>query len=403
MPTTTLAIAAPSFSQVSETFIRDHVCHIAPGSTVLICQDEHRADVLGMRVLPNIPPSWHPPRTLAERIANSATHRWRRYIRRGLSVDDQARLVAFLQEHRPRALMVEFLNHAPSFISAARKAGIPLFAHAHGYEVALMLRDTWEARHARRLFEAAAGIIAPSRFLAERIVTLGCDERKLSVVPCGVDPTKFQPTHREPLRLLAVGRLVEKKAPQHTVAAFAKAKVRHPRATLDWVGDGPLRDDCVRLVARLGVAKAIRFLGAQPHETVLDLMGKASVFVQHSVTARNGDTEGLPVAILEAMSCALPVVASRHSGIPEAVVHGKTGLLVPEHDVDGMATAIDALLDDPEHARAMGEAGRRRVLENFTQKLTATRLRSIFGIGEGLKESGAVMDLSDGEACGSKR
>jgi glycosyltransferase involved in cell wall biosynthesis len=109
-------------------------------------------------------------------------------------------------------------------------------------------------------------------------------------------------------------------------------------------------------------------------------MGKAQAFVQHSVEASDGDCEGLPVAILEAMGHGLPVVSTRHSGIPEAVSDGETGLLVEEHDVDGMADAMCALLEDPARAEAMGRAGRARVEAHFTHEKTAARLREIMGL-----------------------
>ena len=109
-------------------------------------------------------------------------------------------------------------------------------------------------------------------------------------------------------------------------------------------------------------------------------MRMASMFVQHSVTDIDGNTEGLPVAILEAMASGLPVVATRHSGIPEAVIDGKTGILVDEHDVTGMTQAIISLLANPARADAMGKAGRERVLAHFTETQMKHRLRGIMGL-----------------------
>jgi glycosyltransferase involved in cell wall biosynthesis len=109
-------------------------------------------------------------------------------------------------------------------------------------------------------------------------------------------------------------------------------------------------------------------------------MRRAAVFVQHSVTAPDGDTEGLPVGLLEAMAAGLAVVATRHAGIPEAVVEGETGLLVDEHDAAAMAAALVALLRDPERTRRLGAAGRARVLARFTHDHVAARLRDILGL-----------------------
>src|SRR5581483_7170629 len=101
---------------------------------------------------------------------------------------------------------------------------------------------------------------------------------------------------------------------------------------------------------------------------------------QHSITAPDGDTEGLPVSILEAMACSLPVVATRHAGIPEAVEDGVSGFLVAEKDVNGMAIAMADLLENPERAKTMGMAGRERVCQNFTTTRSGERLRFVVGL-----------------------
>ncbi|TIW49178.1 MAG: glycosyltransferase family 4 protein, partial [Mesorhizobium sp.] len=129
------------------------------------------------------------------------------------------------------------------------------------------------------------------------------------------------------------------------------------------------------LVEQENLADRVIFHGYRSTEFVQGMMQNAAVFVQHSVTARNGDMEGLPVSILEAMASALPVVATRHSGIPEAVVDGETGVLVEEHDIKSTAEALASLLADTRRAARMGDAGRRRVLDHFTQRHTRDRLR----------------------------
>ena len=109
-------------------------------------------------------------------------------------------------------------------------------------------------------------------------------------------------------------------------------------------------------------------------------MAQAVMFVQHSVISKQGDTEGLPVGILEAMASGLPIVSTRHAGIPEAVTDGETGLLVDEHDVDGMANAMDKLLSNPSLKKSMGMAGRKRVIEHFSAKQEIHRLRQVLGL-----------------------
>ena len=208
----------------------------------------------------------------------------------------------------------------------------------------------------------------------------GCPEEKLHVSPCGVDPDRFIPAAGLPHRIVAVGRLVDKKAPHLTIAAFASVARRFPEARLDIIGTGSLEGRCRKAIARHDVHGRVILHGVQPHSEVARLMQQASLFVQHSVTASDGDVEGMPVGILEAMASGLPVVATRHAGIAESVVQGETGLLVDEGDVEGMATAIAECLADPERAMAMGTAGRARVLEHHTHATVRDRLRAIMGL-----------------------
>ena len=192
--------------------------------------------------------------------------------------------------------------------------------------------------------------------------------------PCGVDVGEFEPGDPVPGLVVSVGRFVDKKAPDLTLLAFSKALARVPDARLVMIGDGPLRPAVGRLIAALGLEQQVRLEDSCSHAEVAELMKTASVFVQHSVIASDGDREGTPVALLEASAAGVPVVATRHEGIAEVVVHGETGLLVEEGDVDGMGDAIAELLLDPARARALGQAARRRVEDRYSME------RSIDGL-----------------------
>jgi glycosyltransferase involved in cell wall biosynthesis len=351
-----LCIAAQQFNAASETFIRSHVRTLAPGETVLLCRDGAGADALGCPMLGDIDP-WVPPHTLGERVVNAVRHRWRVYIEPAIQGESRKRIVAFLDAHRVTALLAEYGPMGCLLVGACRDAAIPLYVHFHGYDASSLLRAPHQLRHYHALFRAAAGVVAPSRFLAAKLAAIGCPEEKLHIGPYGVDTLRFRPGTRMPGRIVAVGRLVEKKAPGATITAFARIAKRFPNARLDIVGDGPLRDRCIALINTLGLDGRISLHGAQANERVAELMQSASLFVQHSVTAEDGDTEG--------------------SGIPEIVRHGTTGLLVAEHDVTGMADAMAELIGNPARAAAMGVSGRSRVLARFTTEHARDRLRAI--------------------------
>ena len=162
-----------------------------------------------------------------------------------------------------------------------------------------------------------------------------------------------------------------KKGPLQTVQAFARlvARLDEPlrsRAELLIVGEGPLQDQLQELVDDQQLSGQVQLLGLRSPQQIADLMRSARGFVQHSVVAPDGDSEGNPVAVMEAQLSGLPVVATRHAGIPEVVLDGDTGLLVEEEDVEAMAQAMGRLLLEPEFAARLGAAGRRRVANGFT-------------------------------------
>lgn len=167
---------------------------------------------------------------------------------------------------------------------------------------------------------------------------------------------------------MAVGRFTDKKAPYYTILAFHAIAQQFPQAKLLMAGDGVLKSTCQNLVRHLGLQEQVVFLGVIDHQRYRELLAESLAFVQHSITAANGDMEGTPVAILEASAAGLPVVATRHAGIPDVVLHEKTGLLCNEHDVEGMANNMARLLNNSTEAQQMGQAGKQRILKHFNMQ-----------------------------------
>ena len=377
-----LIIAAPTFDLPSETFVRNHVRTIAPGDTALLCFSERGTAGFKLPALTGLRSGWRSQEPLQRRLLNVLYNRWSNHVRPGLLRGHRQRLLAFFGQIRPTAVLAEYGPTGCQLLNICVEAKIPLYVHFHGYDASGLLRKHSWRQHYHRLFKTATGIIVPSRFLEKKLLDEGCPQAKLHLSPCGIDPDVFRPGRRVPHRLIAVGRLVEKKAPHLTIAAFARIAERFPQAKLEIVGDGPLARKCTAAIREFGLEDRVRLHGAQSPEFVANLMQSGGIFVQHSVTARNGDTEGLPVSLLEAMSCELPVVATRHSGIVETVEQNATALLVDEYDVDGMAAVIGDLLANPARAEAMGKAGRRRVIDHFTLEHTRSRLRTIMNLPE---------------------
>lgn len=358
-----LAVAAKAFDKPSETFIRLHAQAIAPGRTVVLAADQEKPND-GFAEVPGL---WG--------FRGAAKNRLHRL---GLG---SSHITEFLRETGVRAVLAEYGSVGRQMRPFAARAGVPLFVHFHGSDATSALRKRIHRWKHQPLFRDAAGVFAPSEFIKARLVLAGCPVEKISVTPCGVDPVRFTLSRRLPGRLLAVGRFVPKKAPLTLLKAFTLAAREDPRLRLDYVGDGELLSATKAQAQRDGVESRVTFHGAQSHQVVLELLGQAAIFVQHSVTAPDGDTEGLPVAILEAMAAGIPVVSTRHSGIPEAVAEGQTGYLVGEHDAQGMADAILQLSAAPEEDLAVISAAARQRLETqFSSERSLGLLRAGMGL-----------------------
>ena len=149
---------------------------------------------------------------------------------------------------------------------------------------------------------------------------------------------------------------------------------KFPDAKLIMAGTGSLVKKCRNLVNKLKIHEKVKFAGVLSHKSIAEQMKKSRAFVQHSVTVKNGDKEGTPVAIMEAGACGLPVISTKHGGIPDVVIDGVTGVLVDEHDIGSMAEAMMTMLAYPQIALSMGRAANKRVMENFSQKASLEKL-----------------------------
>lgn len=348
----------------SETFIRQHVTEL-PTETVL------------MDDWPPWAKSGSPwERTLPGRAYYRALRLLfpTRYERRITSA-----YAEHFQQQRIDAVLAEFGPTGVAVMDACRQLNLPFVVHFHGYDMSARQVLGQYASAYSEMFQEAAGLVAVSHSMQKKLIAMGAPSERVHYNPCGVNCELFRgadPSKAAPL-ILSTGRFIEKKAPQLTLAAFARVLRERPDARLRMIGDGPLLEKCRRLSDSLAVGHAVTFLRRQPHEVVAEEMRRARLFAQHSVEATSGDAEGTPVAILEAGASGLPVVSTRHGGIPEVVIDNETGLLVEERDVEGMSHNMLRLLRDSALAASLGRAARRRVETHFSAALSINRLWTI--------------------------
>jgi colanic acid/amylovoran biosynthesis glycosyltransferase len=273
---------------------------------------------------------------------------------------------------------------------------LPIVTTFHGYDLSAAITSGRSGRYAQ-LFRHGILSLPISEYWAERLRGLGCPADRIVVHHMGIDPERLAFRARSasdngPVRLISVGRLIEKKGHRFTIQALAALRQRNPGLafTLDIVGEGPEAADLKAEVARLGVADRVTFHGGLPHDRTLALLDAASIFVLPSVTAASGDMEGIPVSIMEAMAQGLVVVSTFHSGIAELVEDGKSGVLVPERDVPALADAIERILQHPDAWPEYARAGRRKVEAEFDRgKLNAALLEHYRSVATTRPESAA--------------
>lgn len=237
------------------------------------------------------------------------------------------------------------------------------------------------------LFRFGELFLPVSEMWARRLLELGCDPSRIAVHHVGIDcdrnefkERRLEPRPGKPVRLISVGRLVEKKGHRFALAALARLRARHPGTTitLDIIGDGPLLQTLKAQAVELGLGDIVTFHGGLSHSRTLALLDHAAIFVLPSVTAEDGDMEGIPVSLMEAMARGLIVVSTFHSGIPELIENGVNGFLVPERDVDALADAIEQCVEQAPRWPDLLRAGRRTVETKFDRQKLGNRLIELY-------------------------
>lgn len=372
-----LAIYAPTYGVLSESFIHRHMELLDPGSVTIVNQclgPRHAFDGDKLIVISEWA-EWRRERCLTRRIRNRLT---RDYPSR-----EEMALRYCSERFGTDTLLCEYLHLGLGWAYLARQLGLRFFVHAHGCDVSEELEKPGMAEKQRAAYHDATGVIVVNAVERTRLIQIGIPETNIHLIPYGVDLPELAsiPRTSDTNRCVAVGRMVGKKGPILMLEAFRRARLEIPSLTLTYIGDGPLMPAVRQFCTAFGLEDCVTLVGAVSHDEVMKTLRDSDMFLQHSWTdPDSGDEEGLPVAILEAMAHGLPVVSTLHAGIPEAVVTGETGFLVPPGDVAEMSSAIVRVASDRANRRRLGEAGRVRCRENFSWERERDSLRSVLGL-----------------------
>jgi colanic acid/amylovoran biosynthesis glycosyltransferase len=298
-------------------------------------------------------------------------------------------LISQMRAISPVLIHAHFALDGVLALPIARKMNIPLLVTLHGYDVTV-IDESW-AKHpsytgrrfpARRpkLIDAEfVQFIAVSEHIKRKAVASGYPEDRITVHYIGVDTDRFVPVDHIPdkVSVLFVGRLVEKKGCSYLIQAMRQVQKVIPNAELVIVGDGPLRAE---LEVQAKGLDNCTFMGMQNHTVVMELMRKSRVFCIPSVTSSTGDTEGLPIVVYEAMATGIPIASTYSAGIPEAVIHGRTGLLAPERDVEVLADNLTRLLQDEALWSQFSSHSREVCERSFSLAVQSAELEKIYSL-----------------------
>jgi len=264
-------------------------------------------------------------------------------------------------------------------LKISKAFGIPYVFTAHAYDIFI----SPDVKLLREKFDSASKVITISDFNKNYLLNLlGQDlKNKIQIVRCGVRFENFRYVERQPkeiLRILLVGRFVEKKGICYAIEAFKEVSSEYHNIELRIIGDGELKNEIVNLITSLDLQEKVLLLGPRTQSEVIKEMEMADIFMLPSVTAASGDREGVPVTIMEASATGLPVVSTLHSGIPEVVLDGQTGFLVPERDINALAQSLKKLISDPKLRSEMGKQGHAYVAKLYNHQNEMRKLEELF-------------------------
>lgn len=286
---------------------------------------------------------------------------------------------------QPDLFWVEFGTTAVVAKLLLERERKPFVIAVHGYDITTELKDAAYKMELISMMNSGLciGVVCASHYTKRLCVLAGVEASKMQVIRLGLDGEKIKPsgvTKTLVPSFVHFGRLVEKKNPLATLEAFRVVLQKFPESIMTFVGDGPLLAELQERVRTYGLDQRVNLMGALDRKEAVAIVESHWVFVQHSVTARTGDQEGFALSPAEAALLELPVVSTLHNGIPEHVLHGETGYLVPEFDYEEMAARMIELAGSEKLRRKLGSNGRVNVLSLCDPKHRVEQLQNFLEV-----------------------
>jgi colanic acid/amylovoran biosynthesis glycosyltransferase len=288
------------------------------------------------------------------------------------------------RQEKVELLHAHFGSEGVRSLPLKRKLDIPLVTTFYGFDMSILPRRPLWRKHYRRLFAKGDLFLVEGNHMKQELVQLGCPPGKIRLLHIAVDMSKLSYNERrlgqgEKTVLLFCGRFTEKKGLIYALEAVHKVCRDLPNIEFRIIGGGRQEKQIRQFITQNELESFVVLLGYQPYSVFAQELQKAHIFIQPSVTARSGDTEGgAPTTLIEAQATGLPVLASHHADIPEVVLDGQSGYLVAERDVDALAEKLHYLVTHPKVWAEMGRAGREHTEQNYNIETEIHKLESVY-------------------------
>jgi len=352
----------------TETFIYSQLAHLTPEKAIALARDAQNQDRfpgVNLRAFSLEPENWH--------------KHWSGIYYRGLRrMTNYERQFYFreISALEPDLLHAHFAVDAAYFLNVWRQLKRPIVVSCYGYDVSSFPNRYlgWGRLYLQPVWRYANLILAMSNDMREDLLRLGCPDEKIRIHYYGIKLAQFNYVERDltatPVRILFAGSLTDRKGVEDILCAFAQIANQRSHIELRFVGSGPLRSKLEQMARDWDIDDRVSFAGFVPHENLQEELNQAHIFCHPSRILKNGDKEGIPTTIVEAMATGLPIVTTKHAGIPEMVRDGEDGFVVAERDINAISQAILTLLDKPDLRVQMG----RRATRQAQQKADAVQL-----------------------------
>jgi len=291
---------------------------------------------------------------------------------------------SWLKQQNVRLLHARFGTAGVELMPIAKASKLPLLTSFHGFDVSkhVNLNPSYK-KSLLRLFKQGTAFTVNSLYMKKRLVRMGCPAKKITLLHSGIDFQKFpllppKPIDNGGVRFLSVGRLVNKKGMDTLIRAFRRVHAAYPKATLTIVGDGEQKGKLQSMIRAYGLENAVTLTGALPHKRVQEELAQCHLFVLASKTGKDGNHEGIPNVIMEAMATGRPVISTYHAGIPELVTHKVTGYLVPEKSPGKLGEMMKRAIANSSEWQKIVSAARQRVEKRHNIRNQRLRLENLY-------------------------